>query len=46
MGKEVVEKVNKDFEGSRKEFLAVDGRKTKANNRNTASLKPRVPVTT
>ena len=26
MGKEVVEKVNEDFEGSRKEFLAVVGR--------------------
>ena len=37
--KEVVEKVNVDFEGSRKEFWPFVSRKTKAKNRGTASLK-------
>ena len=36
--KEVVEKVNLDFEGSRKEFWAFVGRRTKAKNRGIASL--------
>ena len=39
MWKEVVEKVNVDFEGSRKEFWAFVGRRTKAKNRGIASLK-------
>ena len=37
--KEVVEKVNVDFEGSREEFWAFVGRRTKAKNRGIASLK-------
>ena len=39
MWKEVVEKANVDFEGSRKEFWAFVGRRTKAKNRSIASLK-------
>ena len=39
MWKEVVQKVNVDFEGSRKEFWAFVGRRTKAKNRGIASLK-------
>ena len=39
MWKEVVEKANVDFEGSRKEFLAFVSRRTKAKNRSIASLK-------
>ena len=39
MWKEVVEKVNVDFEGSRKEFWAFVARRTKAKNRGVASLK-------
>ena len=36
--KEVVEKVNLDFEGSRREFWASVGRRAKAKNRGIASL--------
>ena len=39
MWKEVVEKVNVDFEGSRKEFWSFVGRRTKAKNRGIAFLK-------
>ena len=39
MWKEVVEKANVDFEGSRKEFWAFIGRRTKAKNRSIASVK-------
>ena len=39
MWKEVVEKANVAFEGSRKEFWAFVGRRTKAKNRSIASLK-------
>ena len=35
----VVEKANVDFEGSRKEFCAIVGRRTKAKSRSIASLK-------
>ena len=35
---EVVEKVNVDFKGSRKEFWAFVGRRTKCKKRNIASL--------
>ena len=37
--KEVVENANVNFEGSRKEFWAFVGRRTKAKNRGIASLK-------
>ena len=37
--KEVVEKANVDFQGSRKEFWAFVGRRTKTKNRCIASLK-------
>ena len=37
--KEVVEKVNVDFEGSRKEVWAFVGRRTKAKNRSITSIK-------
>ena len=36
---EIVEKVNVDFDGSRKEFWAFVGRRTKCKKRNIASLK-------
>ena len=39
MWKEVVEKVNVYFQGSRKEFWAFVGRTTKAKNRGIASFK-------
>ena len=39
MWKEVVEKANVDFEGSRKEFWAFVSRRTEAKNRGIASLK-------
>ena len=39
MWKEVVEKVNVDYEGRRKEFWAFVGRRTKAKNRGIASVK-------
>ena len=39
MWKEVVEKTNVDFEGSRKEFWVFVGRRTKVRNRSIASLK-------
>ena len=39
MWKDVVEKANADFEGSRRKFWAFVGRRTKAKNRGIASLK-------
>ena len=41
---EVVEKVNADFEGSRKEFWAFVGRRTKGKYKNITSLKSKVGV--
>ena len=37
---EVVEKVNADFEGSRKEFWAFVGRRTKGKYKNITRLSP------
>ena len=41
---EVVEKVNADFEGSRKEFWAFVGRRTKGKYKNITSLKSKAGV--
>ena len=41
---EVVEKVNADFEGSRKEFWAFVGRYTKGEYKRIASLKSKAGV--
>ena len=41
---EVVEKVNADFEGSRKEFWAFVGRRTKGKYKYIASLKSKAGV--